>query len=186
MNIFFLHQSVSTCARHHVDKHCVKMILEYAQLLSTAHRVLDGVEREALSKSGRRQKLWSLDDPRLDSTLYKATHANHPSAIWCRQSTQNYIFLAALLRCLCKEYTHRYGKIHRVEQLGMPKLFLTNIPKALKPVGFTEPTPAMPDKYKVEGDSVASYRNYYHGDKAHMFVWKNREQPDWIQNGTKI
>lgn len=29
------------CANAHVDKHVVNMILEYAQLLSTAHRVLD-------------------------------------------------------------------------------------------------------------------------------------------------
>ena len=27
------------------DKHCVKMILEYAQMLSTAHRELDGEEK---------------------------------------------------------------------------------------------------------------------------------------------
>lgn len=186
MNIFYLDRSVTTNARFHVDKHCVKMILEYAQLLSTAHRVLDGVERQSFSESGRRQKVWSLADPRLNSTLYKATHANHPSAIWCRQSTQNYIYLAALLHTLCKEYTYRYGRRHRVEQLGLPKLFLTNVPKNMKPLGFTEPTPAMPDKYKVDGDSIASYRNYYNGDKTHMFVWKNRDQPDWIQNGTTL
>ena len=34
------------CAKQHVDKHVVKMIVEYAQLLSTAHRVLDGEEYE--------------------------------------------------------------------------------------------------------------------------------------------
>ena len=44
MNIFYLSHDVDECARFHVDKHVVKMILESAQLLSTAHRVLDGVE----------------------------------------------------------------------------------------------------------------------------------------------
>ena len=44
MNIFYLHRDVDTCAEMHNDKHVVKMILEYAQLLSTAHRVLDGEE----------------------------------------------------------------------------------------------------------------------------------------------
>lgn len=187
MNIFYINSSVSENARQHVDKHCVKMILEYAQLLSTAHRFLDGVEAESLSKSGRRQKVYTLSDPLLESKLYKATHINHPSAIWCRQSTQNYIYLAALLRTLCKEYTYRYGKIHRVELLGLPNLFLRNIPHNIGKLNvFTEPTPAMPDKYKVQGDSVASYRNYYNGDKSHMFTWKKRPQPDWIQNGNTL
>ena len=42
MNIFYLHPDPVVCAAHHCDKHVVKMILETAQLLSTAHRVLDG------------------------------------------------------------------------------------------------------------------------------------------------
>ena len=42
MNIFYLDHDVSTCAKMHVDKHVCKMVIEYAQLLSTTHRVLDG------------------------------------------------------------------------------------------------------------------------------------------------
>ena len=42
MNIFYLDPRPDTAAEMHCDKHCVKMILEYAQMLSTAHRVLDG------------------------------------------------------------------------------------------------------------------------------------------------
>ena len=38
MNIFYLHNNPKVCAEQHVDKHVVKMIVEYAQLLSTAHR----------------------------------------------------------------------------------------------------------------------------------------------------
>ena len=65
---------------------------EYAQLLSTAHRVLDGVELIGLSDSGRKKKFWTLGDSR-DYTLYKATHIHHPSAVWARQSTMNYYWL---------------------------------------------------------------------------------------------
>ena len=61
----------------------VKMILEYAQLLSTAHRVLDGTITIGLSKTGRKVKRYVLPDDR-DSILYSATHINHPSAIWAR------------------------------------------------------------------------------------------------------
>ena len=42
MNIFYLDHDVYKCAEMHNNKHTVKMILEYAQLLSTAHRFLDG------------------------------------------------------------------------------------------------------------------------------------------------
>ena len=41
MNIFFLNEDSRMCAQAHCDKHVVKMILEYAQMMSTAHRVLD-------------------------------------------------------------------------------------------------------------------------------------------------
>ena len=56
MNIFYLHKDPKTCAEMHIDKHCVKMIIEYAQLMSTAHRMLDGLEYEGRTKTGRRVK----------------------------------------------------------------------------------------------------------------------------------
>ena len=43
MNIFYLDNHTHRCAKQHCDKHVVKMIIEYAQLLSTAHRVIDGI-----------------------------------------------------------------------------------------------------------------------------------------------
>ena len=44
MNIFVLDNDPDTAARMMCDKHVVKMIVESAQMLSTAHRVLDGIE----------------------------------------------------------------------------------------------------------------------------------------------
>jgi hypothetical protein len=38
----------------------------------------------------------------------------------------------------------------------------------------------MPDEYKVIGDAISSYRNYYNGEKRHLFAWKNRQIPHWI------
>ena len=184
MNIFYLHNDPKTCAEMHNDKHCIKMILEYAQLLSTAHRVLDGVELEGISASGRKRKFWTLGDSR-DYTLYKATHVNHPSAIWCRQSYANYVWLSKLLTELCREYTYRYGKVHKVELSGLEEELMyppTNIPHH---VAFTEPTPAMPDDVKVAGDSIKSYRNYYINNKTHLASWRgkvnSRNIPNWFQ-----
>ena len=72
MNIFYLDHDVRKCAEMHNDKHTVKMILEYAQLLSTAHRVLDGTVVIGNSKTGRKQVRYVLSDNR-ESILYSAT-----------------------------------------------------------------------------------------------------------------
>jgi hypothetical protein len=182
MNIFYLDHDTKSCAASHVDKHCVKMILEYAQLLSTAHRVLDGSPRKQPTATGRMMTRWTLKNTELDGLLYTATHVNHPSAVWVRSSVQNYQWLATLLYSLCKEYTFRYRKIHKIEATGLMKALLSHLPKNIASTGFTQPTPAMPIEYKVEGDSKLSYRNYYVGAKSKMFAWKNRPAPRWIEN----
>jgi hypothetical protein len=175
MNIFYLDRDVKTCATYHNDKHVVKMILEYAQLLSTAHRMLDGKEYIDAS-SGRRIKRWRLEHDQMENMLYKASHINHPSAIWARQSNNNYNWLMCLFQELLQEYTYRYGKIHATDRLVY---WLRQPPKNI-PVGYlTQPTPAMPDEYKVTGDSLQSYRNYYIGAKKTMAKWKNRPIPEW-------
>ena len=115
MNIFYLDKHYRTCAKQHVDKHVVKMIVEYAQLLSTAHRVLDGEEYEGRTANNRRIRRFKMANSNIENTLYKASHINHPSAIWVRESSQHYWWLYLLFRELCIEYTHRYGKIHSTE-----------------------------------------------------------------------
>lgn len=183
MNIFYLNHDTEICARQHVDKHAVKMILEYTQLLCTAHRIIDGVLYEGKTANNRRIKRWALPDSR-EQLLYTATHVNHPSAIWTRGSVSNYLWLADLLNKLCSEYTYRYGKVHKCQADGLVDFLVNNPPSNLIDRSFTEPTPAMPDKYKVPNDSISSYRNYYIGDKARMASWKNRNRPDWWPNET--
>jgi len=181
MNIFYVHENPATCAQQHVDKHVVKMILEYAQLLSTAHRILDGTESVGLSKTGRKQKRYVLPDSR-DSVLYNATHLNHPSAKWARHSACNYRWLFKLWIELMREYHYRYGKVHASSRLIK---HLKELPKNIPELGFSAPWRAMPDEYKFdrsESDyTVKSYRAYYNGAKTNMFKWKNREQPDWVK-----
>lgn len=156
------------------------MILEYAQLLSTAHRVIDGVVTQGTSPSGRKRTTYRLADDR-EAMLYSATHINHPSAIWVRQSYNNYFWLSELLIELCKEYTYRYGKVHKVERDGLLSQLLHSPENINLSKGFTEPTPAMPDDIKVQNDSIASYRNYYIQSKQHLANWKNRSVPDWYK-----
>jgi hypothetical protein len=184
MNIFYLHNDPQTCAEMHNDKHVVKMILEYAQLLSTAHRVIDGTESIGLSKSGRKQKRYVLSDDR-DSVLYSATHLNHPSAKWTRHCEQNYRWLFNMWTRLLEEYTYRYGKHHSAERL---LTYLARPPKNIdmhEP--YTAPWRAMPDEYKADRSvphyTIESYRAYYLGAKVKMSRWTNREMPTWFADG---
>jgi len=61
MNIFYLDKDPIKSAEMHCDKHVVKMIIEYAQLLSTAHRVLDGVEQIGRTINNRKYKRFILN-----------------------------------------------------------------------------------------------------------------------------
>jgi len=177
MNIFYLDPDPSKCARMHNDKHTVKMILEYTQLLSTAHRLLDG-KQSVVTINNRKRKRWTLDDPSMNTKLFLASHINHPCAIWARQSEDQYLWLYQLLTHLCKEYMHRYGKTHAV--VGRCWDDLRNPPKSLKGIkGFVQPPQAMPEEFKVKGDSVTAYKNYYIGAKHRIAKWTNRNIPDW-------
>jgi len=183
MNIFYLHHDPKICAEMHNDKHCIKMILEYCQLLSTAHRVLDGEMYIDKTVNNRNIKRWRLLDDR-ESILYSATHIHHPSAVWVRKSIGNYYWLSNLLVDLCKEYTYRYGKVHKCERDGLVQLLHDCTPDNMNVIAFTEPTPAMPDDVKIAGDSLASYRNYYISNKQHLASWKgkvnSRNIPEWF------
>lgn len=160
MNIFYLSNDPVDCAVQHCDKHVVKMILETAQLLSNAHHMLDGDQ--------------------VIKPIYKLTHKNHPSAIWTRASKQHYLWLWTLLKALCKEYTFRYDKIHKVERENL--LYVLEVPPVNIPNKgwLSDPTPAMPDEYKTQ-DAVKSYRNYYIGAKKSFATWKNRPAPAWFK-----
>jgi len=179
MNIFYLDHDQQKCAEWSVDSHCIKMILESAQLLSTAHRVLDG--HEYIDDGGKRKvKRWRLDDDR-NTQLYSATHVNHPSAVWCRETESNYLWLWSLLREYCKEYTYRYGKTHKVEADGL--LYdLRYTPHNTPLIYFTEPPSAMDPKYIISKDPIVNYRNYYKVGKTHLHKWKNRQPPEWIKD----
>ena len=139
MNIFYLSRDPCEAARLQCDRHVVKMILETAQLLSTAHNELDGGQ-----------------------IAYKSTHKNHPSAVWVRQSRHNYRWLRRHLKALGDEYTRRYGKVHATIQKHSEALLWppNNIPDGDESIGFTDPPQCMPDECKRD-DAVLAYQVYY-------------------------
>jgi hypothetical protein len=179
MNIFYIDKDPVQAAQWMVDKHVVKMILESAQLLCTAHRLLDGIETLGKSATGRNVKRWLLADAR-EPVLYSATHINHPSAVWCRKSVENYNWLADHMFALLNEYTHRYNKHHKVE--GDLSYMLQSPPHNLKEYDMTEMPSAMANEYKISDDPLVNYRNYYKVGKTRMHKWTNRQPPEWIND----
>ena len=142
MNIFYLDRDPQKAAELHYNKHVIKMILEAAQMLCTAHHI---------SGDG--------DVP------YKKTHMNHPSAVWVRQSSQNYLWCYNYMLALGREYTRRYGKIH----LTIIKCegILSKVPHKVSSDIFTDPPQCMPDEFKM-ADAIHGYQKYYEIGKAHL------------------
>ncbi len=154
MNIFVLDQDPKVCAKYHNNKHVVKMILETAQLLCGVHHMVES----------------KIEIP------YKLSHKNHPCSIWARECIENYVWLCDLGMELCLEYTYRYGKTHKSQDVL--EWCITNLPD-IPEIGYTTEHPkAMPDECKTD-DVVESYRRYYMMEKKSFCVWKGRSIPEW-------
>ena len=151
MNIFYLDSDPVKAAQIQYNKHVVKMILESAQMLCTAHHHYDNGH----------------------NVPYKKAHYNHPSTIWCRQNASQYMWLYDHMIALGKEYTKRYKKTH----LTITKCaeVLKQLPPTIPETIFTEPPQCMPDAYKVLGCSITAYWNYYEQEKQ-LIKGKNEQK----------
>lgn len=194
MNIFFTDQNEHIAARNLCDQHLIKMILETAQLLCTAHRVLDGqetVEYIINEKTGkaRKRKYWRLPVVGRQIDFYRATHVNHPCAIWARQSRGNYRWLYTHFHTLCDEYSFRFNKFHSTGKKLLDALasFPDNI---ANDDSIYLPPLAMPDKYKQES-VTESYKAYMRGEKWRFGTkriqyakWTARDVPGfyWVED----
>ncbi len=164
MNIFVLDRDITKSAQAHVDKHIVKMPLETAQLLCTA--------RHELGEDA-------------DTIPYRKTHVNHPCSVWARESWANYTWLCQFGIALCKEYTHRYGKVHKCEAIIYNCFKNTPDNSCFPSLGKTEHPQAM-DDYCKKDDPILGYRFYYNNEKKNLFQWQNRKKPSWINGEPSV
>jgi hypothetical protein len=163
-----LDKSPRQSARYHCDKHVVKMTLEAAQILCTAHWLCDGEIGEG----------W-----------YRPTHTGHPVVRWAAHCTGAYAYAWRQFKYLAAEYEYRYGREHLSwTKLGgaleQPPWYCTDsaaepwfplcMPSVYWPAGSVG-TASLPE-------AVAAYRRYYGGEKQRMFKWTKRDVPDWLQN----
>ena len=158
MNIFYFYKSPTLSAQAQPDKMLVKMPLETAQMLCTAHRELDG--NEYADEQG----------------LYQRAYWNHPCTIWARESSANYWWLYSHFIALGSEYTYRYGKIHKsIRELWKP---LFKIPDNITKGKLTPLAQAMPEEYKDE-NPITAYRNYCINEKHYAKWERGRDKPSW-------
>lgn len=153
MNIFIFDLDVYKNAKMYCDKHCSKMILETAQLLCSPFET--------------------------GTAPYKRTHYNHPCAIWLRESQANFNYLLKLGLALSEEFEYRRGKKHKSQEViqwcreNNHFLMLPDVP-------MTPFAQAMPEQYKSKNHVVGAYRNYFNGEKRHLFSWTKRPTPSWV------
>jgi hypothetical protein len=158
MNIFFLDRNLTKCAQAHCDKHVNKMILEGAQLLSSAHHMTN-------------PEAANIPD------MYRLTHKNHPDAIWVRASINHYLYLLDLMEALNEEAQWRYG--HGKVHVSLDKAKSWPFPD-LPDVKFVDPPKCVHDDFKGIPDAIDAYRAYYCRDKAPIASWTKRQPPDWF------
>ena len=158
MNLFILHQRYVENATYHVDRHVVKMPIEATQLLCTN-----------LRKVG------------LDYG-YQATYHNHPVTQWVGASVLNFFWTMQYARALFNEYTYRYERVHKSEEV-LDGIFTMwdDIRRLLPDIEMTPFHLAVSPEFK-ELEPVDAYRAYYLAKKRRLFKWTKREVPYWVDD----
>ena len=158
MNIFHLHKDPKICAEYHCDKHVVKMILETAQMLSTA------INEHSMGIAQDR--------------LYKPAYPKHPMTLWVGTNRNNFMYAHNLGKELLNQYTLRYGKVHKSKRI-YDNIDESEYYEVIPDKKFTRPPLCMPDEYKCD-DYVQAYRNYYIGDKKRFARYTSVDTPEFM------
>jgi hypothetical protein len=156
MNIFYIDSDPITAAQQLADDHIRKMQIESAQMCSTAH--------------------WESGS----QAPYKRAHVNHPSTKWVRESIQHYRWLINHGLEICSEFTKRYGKHHKTQDVLE---WLRDNEPSINDNGFNPPPQCMPEQYR-DADTITAYKKFYIEDKIGVkgLSWnKLNNAPDWVR-----
>tara|TARA_A200000159_G_scaffold131318_1_gene128407 strand:+ start:226 stop:744 length:519 start_codon:yes stop_codon:yes gene_type:complete len=167
MNLFILDKDPVIAAKMYCDKHVIKLILECYQMLGSAV-ISHGAIPDMMPLTSK-------------GTPLRGGYHFHPVTKWVGKTRENFLWTSYHAAMLCEEYTKRYGKTHACSE-GLEHLYRM---RDMIPEGPLTPfAQAMPDEYKVEGNAVAAYRQYYIKDKSYFAAWnKGRDAPDWYVEG---
>lgn len=155
MNIFVISPNTTECAQALDDLRLNKMIIETAQLLSTAMRV-----------HGYTGNL-----------VYATSHLNHPCAVWARETNSNYQWLVAYLEDLVMERKARTSKHHKTYD----KVHILKQGASLIPTGKLTPWPNCTPNKHIEDVHEAykiTLRDKWANDKRPP-KWTFAKKPTW-------
>jgi hypothetical protein len=170
VNIFAVNDDPRLAACDLPDKLIVKMPTESLQLLTPWAFNTHGVKIE---KPGQKELFES------DKKYYGIKgFAHHPCAKWLYESDANVMWLLEHALEMSQEYTRRYNKQHGVNHALEQVVNLTRNWMPGISCDHTEFVQAMPEEFKIPGDSVTAYRNYINGYKGYA-EWRYSEKPDW-------
>ena len=184
MNIFVTDEDPWASAAALDDKRVVKMVLESAQILSTAiwlrsqefynHIILSHSTNDSVS-------------PTPGPVIYRPTHKKHPVVLWVCESVMNYDWLWEHAVSLLKIYGDTYERVHKtgrvLDVLGnisigdvFPNVRQTPFANCARrddmDIDFTHITPV-----------TEAYREYLKARWAldtRAPTWKERDLPRWM------
>lgn len=162
MNIFAVDPDPFKCAAYLDDKRVVKMILESAQMLCTAIRMMSGEPMSLYTKPDAKRKRTVyvhetdvvVGEYLTMKTLYVNTHENHPCNVWARKTDSNFGWLYDHMLGLLDEYEARYEKRHSCETL-LPHLMMYSVSI---PIGELTPHPNCTTYFRDVDDVNEAYR----------------------------
>lgn len=91
MNIFVTNKNPHLAVRDLDDRRLVKMVLETAQIICTAHIIRNTQQ----------------------PIPYKATHIKHPCCVWASSDLENLFWLTDYFVEISEEYCYRFNKVHK-------------------------------------------------------------------------
>lgn len=177
MNIFLLDNDFRINASYYVDKHVVKMPLEYSQMLSTAYWVTK--ELGFCPRELDRNEIKAVLDSYVPGTFYKPTHINHPCNVWVRSSRENFLWLLELSSHLEKEWLYRFPKPAGTSHKAVTVARNIPYPRSILPLGLTELPQCVPEECQAE-KTIDAYKKYYNIHKKHIHKWTKRQVPIWV------
>jgi hypothetical protein len=203
MNLFLLFSSCTDAVKALCDQHVVKMILETAQVLYCCHHVMG---KEHMERSLEEFNVGKAEPLK----AYRPTHRMHPISVWVRAHAYHYTWACQYGLIMCKEYTLRYGKVHKTEahlhflsKLGYPDVPVGYVPEAPKKtskewVYATAGIPdvfyyfplCMPEEFYVQEhdgqyNAVSSYQNFY-SNKGFEMRYRSSKKPAFIDKFKKL
>lgn len=171
MNIFILDPNPIIAAEYHCDQHLHKMILESAQMLSTAAHI---------------------HFPQLRGHIYAPAYQNHPCTVWVCESRSNMVWVCHLANQLNEiRETHganRHSSMDVIKAICDQFLIVDPDNAIPKPTSFAE---AMYPHIKIRNDltTVQKYQLYYRKkhtqwalDKHKGMTYKDRPVPDFMKD----